>query len=79
VPFTDLQIQQLYGTHAAYYALMAGRSDAAVAAGWLLPDDAVDLMERVCAASIRFQPTPASCPVYVPPKFDHPLRRGRRR
>jgi hypothetical protein len=79
VPFTDLQIQQLYGTHAAYHAQMAERSDVAVAAGWLLPDDAVDLMERVCAASVRFQLTPASCPAYAPPKFDHPLPQGRGR
>jgi hypothetical protein len=70
IPFTDQQIQGLYGTHAAYYALMAEHSDAAVAAGWLLPEDAVDLMRRVCAASVRFQVGPADCPTYVPVAFN---------
>jgi hypothetical protein len=70
IPFSDEQIQGLYGTHAAYYTLMAERSDAAVAAGWLLPADAVDLMARVCAASVRFGTAPATCPTYVPAAFD---------
>jgi hypothetical protein len=81
VPFTDVQIQTLYGSHAAYYAQMAEKTDAAVAGGWLLPEDAVDLMSRVCAASNRFQLTPATCPTYKPPKFDHalPPEKGRGR
>jgi hypothetical protein len=70
IPFTDVQIQGLYGTHAAYYAQMAEKSDAAVSAGWLLPTDAVDLMRRVCAASVRFQLGPADCPAYVPVAFN---------
>ena len=70
IPFSDQQIQDLYGTHAAYYARMAERSNAAVAAGWLLPEDAVDLMRRVCAASVRFQLGPSTCPVYVPVAFN---------
>jgi hypothetical protein len=73
VPFTDLQLQSLYGTHAAYYALMEQRTDQAVADGWLLPEDAIDLMRRACEASVRFQLTPAQCEPYVPPPFDQPL------
>jgi hypothetical protein len=70
VPFSDVEIQQLYGTHAAYYALMKDHTDQAVARGWLLPADAIDLMHRVCAASIRFELAPANCPQYAPPEFN---------
>jgi hypothetical protein len=73
VPFTDLQLLQLYGTHTTYYAEMAERTDAAVAAGWMLPEDAVDLMERVCAAAVRFPTSPPGCTPYVPPTFNQPL------
>ena len=73
VPFTDSEIQTLYKTHAAYYALMKDRTDHAVADGWLLPPDAVDLMRRACAASIRFGEAKADCPAYVPPAFNAPL------
>ncbi|MDQ1425680.1 MAG: hypothetical protein QOD72_3178 [Acidimicrobiaceae bacterium] len=73
VPFTDLEIQALYKTHAAYYALMKDRTDQAVAGGWLLPPDAIDLMQRACAASIRFGQAQAACPAYVPPAFNTPL------
>ncbi|HEX4820206.1 MAG TPA: alpha/beta hydrolase domain-containing protein [Acidimicrobiales bacterium] len=67
VPFSDQQIQQLYGTHANYYALMQTRTDSAVRAGWMLPDDAVDLMRRACAAKVRFGETASPCAPYVPP------------
>lgn len=73
VPFTDQQIQDLYKTHAAYYALMKQRTDQAVADGWLLPPDAVDLMRRACAASVRFGQAVAACPDYVAPAFNTPL------
>jgi hypothetical protein len=74
VPFTDVQILGLYGTHAEYYRLMAEHTDRAVASGWLLPPDAVDLMRRACEARIRFGPlTPADCPAYVAPAFNSPL------
>ena len=68
-PFTDLQLAQRYGTHGAYYARMAERTDAAVAAGWLLPEDAVDLMRRACGARNRFPPSAEPCPPYEPPPF----------
>jgi hypothetical protein len=61
VPFTDDQIRGLYGTHAQYYARMKAKSDQAVAGGWLLSADAVDLMRRVCAASVRFGTANPSC------------------
>jgi hypothetical protein len=73
VPFTDSEIQGLYKTHAAYYALMKQRTDQAVADGWLLPPDAIDLMRRACAASVRFGQAQADCPAYVPPAFNTPL------
>jgi hypothetical protein len=69
VPFTDLQIQALYPTHAAYYRLMAEHADAAAAAGWLLPEDAVDLLRRACAARVRWPPGQAPCAPYVAPAF----------
>lgn len=73
VPFTELELAQRHGTHAAYYGQMAARTDAAVAAGWLLPEDAVDLMTRACAARNRFPLSPAACTPYAPPSFDQPL------
>jgi hypothetical protein len=73
VPFSDSQIQALYPSHAAYYALMAARTDQAVADGWLLPADAIDLMRRACAASVRFQSGPANCAAYEPPPFNQVL------
>ena len=76
IPFNELQLVQLYGTHAEYYAQMAARTDAAVASGWLLPEDAIDLMERACAASIRFPTSPPGCAAYIPPAFDQPLPAG---
>lgn len=70
IPFSDAQIQGLYGDHATYYARMAERTDAAVAAGWMLPEDAIDLMTRVCAASVRFGIGQVDCPAYAPVAFN---------
>jgi alpha/beta hydrolase family protein len=55
VPFTEVQLRQLYPTHADYYAKMRAATAASVSAGWLLPEDAVDLLKRACAAKIRWQ------------------------
>ena len=74
VPFTDVELAERYGTHAEYYEQMAGRADAAVAGGWILPEDAVDLMTRACAARVRFPDADRMCPVYKPPAYDRPLR-----
>jgi len=67
LPFTDLELAGLYGTHAEYYGLLADRTDQAVADGWLLPEDAVDLMQRACAAKIRFPDAARTCPAYDTP------------
>ncbi len=73
VPFTDAQLAERYGTHAEYYEQMGKATDAAVAGGWILPPDAVDLMARACAAKIRFPDSDRTCPSYAPPAYDHPL------
>ncbi|MFL6207061.1 MAG: alpha/beta hydrolase domain-containing protein [Acidimicrobiales bacterium] len=75
VPFTDAQLAERYGTHAVYYDQMAKATDAAVAGGWILPPDAIDLMARACAAKVRFPDADRACPAYAPPAYDHPLAR----
>jgi hypothetical protein len=55
IPFTEVQLRTLYPTHAIYYAKMKAATEASVAAGWLLPQDGVDLLRRACAAKIRWQ------------------------
>ncbi len=62
IPFLDPQLHALYPTHAQYFAAMAERSDAAVAAGWLLPADAADLMRRACDARTRWPGTTTCAP-----------------
>jgi hypothetical protein len=52
---------------------MAARTDAAVAAGWMLPPDAADLMSRACAAKVRFPDAARTCPAYAPPAYDTPV------
>ncbi len=73
VPFTDLQLQGLYGTHAEYERRMAAATDAAVAAGWILPEDALDLMSHACRARNRFPASDQPCLAYTPPPFFQPL------
>jgi hypothetical protein len=73
VPFTDLQLQQLYGSHAQYLRKMSVATDRAVAKGWILPDDALDLMARACGARVRFPDANDRCPTYRPPAYDTPL------
>ena len=55
VPFTDVQLHMRYPTHGVYYAKMKAATEAAVSAGWLLPPDATDLLERACRAKVRWQ------------------------
>jgi hypothetical protein len=69
VPFLDHELHSLYPTHAEYYAMMASRSDEAVGAGWLLPEDAVDLMRRACRALARWPDGQDDCAPYEPPPF----------
>jgi hypothetical protein len=74
VPFDNDELHARYQTGANYYALMKGRTDQAVADGWLLPEDAIDLMERVCNAAFqRFGGPARPCDPYVPPAFDEAL------
>ena len=55
-PFTELELLQLYPEgHAQYYGLTKEKTVDAVAAGFLLPEDAHDLLTRACAARIRWQ------------------------
>jgi hypothetical protein len=71
IPFTDVQLVERYGTHDAYYEQMAAATGAAVSAGWLLPPDAIDLMQRACAAQARFSVGPTHlCATYDPPAYD---------
>lgn len=54
IPLTEVELLQRYPTHADYVARMQAATDATVAAGYLLPEDAVELMERAKAASQRW-------------------------
>lgn len=54
VPFTEVQLQMLYPTHADYYCKMKTATGQSVAQGFLLPEDAADLMSRVDAAKNRW-------------------------
>lgn len=54
VPFTALQLAQRYPTHADYYCRMQAASRASQVQGFLLPEDAADLMARVEAARNRW-------------------------
>lgn len=61
MPFTEAQLLALYGSHENYYDQMVGRTNDAVAAGWLLPEDATDLLRRACEARSRFPLGPVGC------------------
>ncbi len=54
IPFTELQLQLLYPTHADYFCRMQAATRQTVLAGFLLPADAEDLMTRVEAAGNRW-------------------------
>lgn len=54
IPFSDQQLQSLYPTHADYYCKMKAATATSVTEGFLLPEDAVDLMQRVEGASNRW-------------------------
>jgi hypothetical protein len=71
VPFTDAQLQAMYPTFDGYYDQMAERTTDAVAQGWLLPEDATDLMARVCATRARWgDSSGAPCTPIALPRFD---------
>jgi hypothetical protein len=54
VPFTEVQLAQLYPTHADYFCKMKNAARASVMQGFLLPEDADDLMQRADAAKNRW-------------------------
>jgi hypothetical protein len=61
IPFTPVQLGQLYPTHKTYVDKMLASLQAAVRRGSMLPVDATDLMQRACTSSIGGAPTGA-CP-----------------
>ena len=54
VPLTELEILARYGDHATWYAGMVASTEASVADGFLLVEDALDLLRRACNARNRF-------------------------
>jgi hypothetical protein len=54
VPFTDVQLQLLYPTHAAYFCKMKAATIRSVDQGFLLTPDAVDLLTRAFLARNRW-------------------------
>lgn len=54
VPFSEVQLAVLYPTHADYFCKMQAATRASVMAGFLLPEDADDLMARVEGAKNRW-------------------------
>jgi len=70
VPFSDVQLQQLYPTFDDYQAKMHAATDRAVRKGWLLPPDAIDQMRRVCTVQSRYSgAAQGTCQPYTPPRF----------
>lgn len=62
IPFTEAQLRLLYPTHAVYYEKTVAATNASVAAGFMLPEDATDLLTRACAAKSRWVvPSGAPC------------------
>jgi hypothetical protein len=54
IPFTEAELRLLYPSHADYYARMETATAASVASGFLLQEDADDLLTRACAARNRW-------------------------
>lgn len=54
IPFTALQLQQRYPTHADYFCRMKAATERSLAEGFLLPEDAADLMQRVEQSANRW-------------------------
>ncbi|MCU1599478.1 MAG: hypothetical protein JWO22_187 [Frankiales bacterium] len=76
VPFSPVQLSQLYPTHQAYVDKMHASIEAAVRKGSLLPVDATDLMHRACASSIGGAPAVAGCPSITATSFYAASRAG---
>ncbi|MEQ1438846.1 alpha/beta hydrolase domain-containing protein [Fontimonas sp. SYSU GA230001] len=54
IPFTEPQLWQRYPTHADYYCRMQAATARSLAEGFLLPEDAADLMQRVEQSANRW-------------------------
>ncbi len=54
IPFTELQLLQRYPTHADYACQMKAATERSLAQGFLLPEDAADLMQRVEQSASRW-------------------------
>jgi Alpha/beta hydrolase domain len=52
IPFTPVQLSQLYPTHQSYVSQMQTAINSQVAKGTLLPEDATDLLQRATASQI---------------------------
>jgi hypothetical protein len=52
IPFTPVQLSQLYPTHQDYVSQMQASINSAVTKGALLPEDAADLLQRATASQI---------------------------
>jgi len=57
IPFTEVELINRYGDHASWYALMVAATEVSVSDGYLLVEDALDLLARSCAARPRFMDT----------------------
>ena len=63
VPFSEVQLLAMYGSHRRYYQLFSATVAQNVADGWLLPPDAADLLARACDSRNRFgTPTAVAVP-----------------
>jgi hypothetical protein len=54
IPFPDGLLELLYPTHADYYCKMQAATEQSVVDGFLLAEDAAELMSRVCLARNRW-------------------------
>jgi len=54
IPFTEVQLLARYGSHQHYYDLFRAAVAENVDDGWLLPEDATDLLKRACDSRNRF-------------------------
>ncbi|HET8881305.1 MAG TPA: alpha/beta hydrolase domain-containing protein, partial [Solimonas sp.] len=55
VPFSNARLAQLYPTHADYYCKMKAATQRSLAEGFLLPEEADELMGRAAAAKNRWR------------------------
>lgn len=78
LPFTEAQLIQRYGDHDSYYEAMLQATTGVVDAGYLLVEDASDLLTRACNAANRFGALPDldACTVEFAPPTPAPADPG---